>query len=210
MTDVDLPDTVVRSMHYNAKTLSRRFPMVDLDDIVQEMWVWVLTHPKKVDEYLATGAADRYSKLCWSMRNAGLAYCHREKAKRAGYQVDDLYFYSIRTLRTVLPSVYDEDAWVRMGSGDCDPQQGVKPDPSRPDRRMDGLAALTDVKVALGKLPGDIRQLLDWTFRDEYKPEQVAALLDTTPDGARMRVQRALRRLQEELGGPKPDWESAG
>ena len=206
---LELPDTVVRSMHWNAGVLHRRFPSVEQNDIVQEMWVWCLTHPGKVQKFLAMGEDDRYSKLCWSMRNAGLAFCHKEKARKSGYSVDDLHFYSIRTLREVLPAVYDDEMWVRLGSGDCDSANGINPDPSRPDRRMDAIAALTDVSVAIRRLPGDQRQLIEWTFRDNYTPENLAGHLHTTPDGARMRVQRALRRLQELLGGERPDWNSA-
>lgn len=206
----DLPDTVVRSMHYNAKSLHRRFPMVDHDDIAQEMWLWALQHPRKVNHYLAEGEDNRYSKLCWAMRNAGLAYCQKEKAKRNGYSVDDLYFYSLRTLREILPAVYDDDMWIRLGGGDCDPANGINPDPSRPDRRMDAIAALTDVKNAVNKkLRGDLRQLIEWTFRDGFSDEQLAGHLHTTPAGARMRVQRALRKLQGELGGERPDWRAA-
>lgn len=190
------------ALHGHASRLHRRFPMVERDDILQEMYVWWCQHPRKAARYLDDTEYGE-KKLSRALRNAGLAYCHKEKARRVGYEVDDLFFYSLGLLRELLPAVYDEDAWSRMGRTTLDGLPRGKSDPAEGNN---ALAALCDVSQALNRLAAEPRRLIELTFRDEVDAEHLAGQLDTTPDGARMRVQRALRRLQEELGGERPDW----
>lgn len=204
MTAPDVPEGMTFAMHGHAQRLHRRFPMCEHQDLVQEMYVWWYSHPRIVKGYLDDEDNGGHKKLSASLRNAALAWCQKEKARTSGYEVDDLYFYSVGSLRELLPAVYDPAAWERLGKQDLS-----KPLVSGGGETdgLDHIAAMADVSRAVQQMPAEQRGLIEATFRDDVSAEQLAARLDTSVEAARMRVQRALRRLQDELGGQRPHLE---
>lgn len=196
------------AIHSHASRLHRRFRMVDREDIVQEMYLWWYTHPRKVQRYLdMPDNLNGRKKLSGALRNYALAYCHKEKARQVGYEVEDLYFYSITLLKELLPAIYDEEAWVRLGRSTLDGLPSGKTDPAEGNNM---IAALTDVSRAVKRLPRESQLILELAFQDHLENDQLARLWETTEDAARMRVNRVLRRVQEELGGERPRWADAG
>jgi hypothetical protein len=68
--------------------------MIDRQDISQELWLWFATRPNKLrDWYDNFESKDRDKLVAKSLRNAALKFCTKEKAKSAGYEVTDNFYY---------------------------------------------------------------------------------------------------------------------
>jgi RNA polymerase sigma factor (sigma-70 family) len=184
-----------------ANDVRRRNPLVDRDDFVQECFVWTLTHPAKLAEYREDEdhkAGDR--KLYGALRNACRDYARRDKAARLGYDPDDEVFYTLLVLKDeLLPAVYDED-WL--------PSQGTHQESVRsgadPAHGNNWLATLVDVSAALDKQSEDDRWLLENYYRTGLTQQEIADDLGISQPLVSKRLGRAVKRIHEQLGGPKP------
>jgi hypothetical protein len=175
--------------------------MIERDDIGQELWVWFVGHPRKYKEWSALEQKDKDKLIAKSLRNAALKYCEREKSRKIGYDTSDLYYYDASVVEAFLPSIIGEtyviptkiqDLNAKFGSG------GVS----------DGnnwLALRSDIAAAYYKLSEAKQNILRLRFSIE-QPDwaTLAKEMDSTPDGARMKVQRAVNSLIKNLGGWKP------
>ncbi len=94
---------VVASIAYE---FSRKYRMVDIDDLRQELWVWFLTHPNKVKVWHDIHDKKQSTKLiARSLRNAAKDYCQKEKARSVGFRVEDNYYYDKNMLESLIPAV---------------------------------------------------------------------------------------------------------
>ena len=184
---------------------SRKYQMLERDDIAQELWVWFVTHPKKYKEWSTYEQKDKDNLIAKSLRNAALKYCEIEKARKSGYKTNDLYYYDLSVVEAFLPSIITEsyeipakiqDLNFKFGKGDV----------------TDGnnwLALRSDIATGFYKLPESKQNILRLRFMDEQSEWSVVAKeLKTTPDGARMKVQRVLVALTKNLGGFRPFYDS--
>ena len=136
-----------------------------------------------------------------SLRNQCLKYCEREKARVVGYDVHDLYYYDISVVEAFLPSIITES--YEMPSKIKDLGNQVKS--GEISDGMNWLALRADIAKAYYSLPEAKQHVLSVRFEDEGAEwTKVAEELGTTPDGARMKVQRALGSLVQHLGGWRP------
>jgi RNA polymerase sigma-70 factor (ECF subfamily) len=59
------------------------------------------------------------------------------------------------------------------------------------------------VRQAMERLPAEYRQVLLWRYQEKHSFEEIAALLQRTPNAARKLFARALERFEREMGaGP--------
>ena len=183
-----------------ATEYSRKYTMLDRDDIAQELWVWFVGHPRKYKEWSELEQKDRDKLIAKSLRNAALKFCEREKAKKIGYDTSDLYYYDVSVVEAFLPSIISEtyvipvkiqDLNAKFGSGDI----------------SDGnnwLALRSDIATGYYKLSEAKQNILRLRFSVEQPDWSVLAKeMESTADGARMKVQRALNSLVKNLGGWK-------
>jgi RNA polymerase sigma factor (sigma-70 family) len=184
-----------------ASDYQRKYPMVELDDLHQEMFLWFVSHPRKFKEWLAMEPKDSDKLIAKSLRNQCLKYCEREKARVVGYDVHDLYYYDISVVEAFLPSIITES--YEMPSKIKDLGNQVKS--GEISDGMNWLALRADIAKAYYSLPEAKQHILSVRFEDEGAEwTKVAEELGTTPDGARMKVQRALGSLVQHLGGWRP------
>lgn len=198
MTYIEEYNDLVQTL---ASEYSRKYNMIERDDIGQELWVWFVGHPRKYKEWSALEQKDRDKLIAKSLRNAALKFCEREKARKIGYDTSDLYYYDASVVEAFLPSIIGEtyvipakiqDLNAKFGSGDI----------------SDGnnwLALRSDIAAAYYKLSEAKQNILRLRFSVE-QPDwaTLAKEMDSTPDGARMKVQRAVNSLIKNLGGWKP------
>lgn len=184
-----------------ASEYTRKYSMLERDDIAQELWVWFVGHPRKYKEWSALEQKDKDKLIAKSLRNAALKFCEREKSKKVGYDSSDLYYYDISVVEAFLPSIIAgtygipasiQDLNAKFGSGSL----------------SDGnnwLALRSDIHAAYSKLSAPKQHTLELRFSID-SPDWVllSKEMDSTPDGARMKVQRALNSLIKNLGGWKP------
>jgi len=179
------PDKIARTIQSAARKAAGSFyGYVPFEDMLQQGHLATLEHPRKYQRHVDEGD----SKRLWGMvYKACSLYGQKQKAAALGYRVEDLYFYSLGTLRRVLPLVLE---------GMETPESFTESD------------AYMDIAMALEGLTGSDWQMIYWAFQgdpdEEAGYENVAAHLSLTVSAARGRVDRILRNLQDALGGENP------
>jgi hypothetical protein len=180
---------------------ARRYGMLERDDIAQELWVWFVGHPRKYKEWSELEQKDRDKLIAKSLRNAALKYCEKEKARKVGYDTSDLYYYDVSVVEAFLPSIIAETYAIPTSIQDLNAKFGS-------GNLADGnnwLALRSDIAAAFDKLSDAKQNILRLRFSiDSPDWSLLAKDMDSTPDGARMKVQRAINSLTKNLGGWRP------
>lgn len=184
-----------------ADRLARRFPMLERDDILHQLWVWILEREEKVKGLYE----DQSEALEFYLLTAGKRWCFTEKAAVGGYSVQDLYFYSTKQLREILPLVFDHEDWV-LRSGSIDTDRAGFSDPATGGTL---LATLADVSRGLGLIRESEYNVLVWRYKYDWTPERLAEELEVSLPAAKSRISYAVRSLQKKLGGKSP-WRDDG
>lgn len=184
---------------YIANYLRRSFPMVDRDDILQEIHMWIASHGDKVEEFLDQGKLGE-NKLSKSMRHAALRYCQKEKAAHLGYETRDLYYYELSLIKNTLPLIWDDEAWINPPS----PVEEAKVKHRAPNEGNNYATTLADVSRAVSKLPTADKEMLRLLYEDGATIKEVAEILDLTVSATNSRLNRSIRKIQTVLGGAYP------
>lgn len=184
-----------------ATDYSRKYNMLERDDIAQELWVWFVGHPRKYKEWSALEQKDRDKLIAKSLRNAALKYCERAKSQKIGYDMSDLYYYDVSVVEAFLPSIIGETYEIPVKIKDLGSQV-------KSNEISDGnnwLALRSDIAAGYYKLTEAKQNVLRLRFSIE-QPDwaTLAKDMDSTPDGARKKVERALASLVKNLGGWRP------
>jgi len=184
-----------------ANEYSRRYPMIERPDIAQTLWLWFVTHPAKYKEWSALELKDKEKLIAKSLRNAALKYCEKEKAKTIGYEFLDLYYYDASVIEAFLPSIISESYEIPTKIKDLN----FKPTKGETTDGNNWLVLRSDIATGFYRLSEAKQNILRVRFTTEsYEWSDIGKELDTTPDGARMKVQRAIASLIRNLGGWKP------
>ena len=180
----------------------RRYPMVEAPDIQQILWMWFVTHPGKYQDWSALDQKDKDKLIAKSLRNAAIKFCEREKAKTVGYEILDLYYYDATVIEAFLPSIISESYEIPSKIKDLN-FEFSKSEPSNDGNNW--LVLRSDIANAFYKLTEAKQYVLKVRFStDSNDWSYISKDLNTTPDGARMKVQRAINSLIRNLGGFKP------
>jgi RNA polymerase sigma factor (sigma-70 family) len=178
----------------------KKYDMVELDDIKQELYGWFLEHPKKLDEWEAIGKKDAKNLLYRSLRNQALDYCQKWKAKSIGYEISDLFYYEPVMVEALLPPVLRKEFTVMpiLNLG----KTGKPPAPSEGGNMM---AMMIEIDNAYSKLSTEDRIVLFLKYAESFDYAGIAAEMELgSEDAARMRHNRAIKKLITRLGGFKP------
>jgi hypothetical protein len=192
-------DSLVSSL---AVEYHRRYPMIDALDIQQILWLWFISHPNKYSEWSTLDQKDKDKLIAKSLRNAAIKYCEKEKAKTVGYELLDLYYYDATVIEAFMPSIISESYEMPAKIKDLN-FKAVKSDPSNDGNNW--LVLRSDIATAFYRLTEAKQNVLRIRFStDNNEWSLIAKDLKTTPDGARMKVQRAINSLIRNLGGWRP------
>lgn len=184
-----------------AAEYARRYTMIERDDIGQELWVWFAGHPRKYKEWSELEQKDRDKLIAKSLRNAALKFCEREKAKKIGYDMSDLYYYDVSVIEVFLPSIIGESYEIPTKIKDL----GGTVKTSEISDGNNWLSLRSDIAAGYYKLSEAKQNILRLRFSIEQPDWTLLAKdMDSTPDGARMKVQRAIGSLIKHLGGWRP------
>ena len=186
-----------------ARTTHRKYKTYfDIEDVKNEMVVWMLNHTKKIQGWLESEDPEEHKagvkKLGKSLRRQADKYCRRAKAQAVGYHLEDEAYYSPTILAEILPFVWYEVAETRNGS---------KPRVSGGGNPAEGgtfVVQLIDVRKALTKLEPNDRMILHMKFYEDLTFQELAHNLEISDTTAHRKVNGALRRLSRELGGQSP------
>lgn len=190
-------DYVVNSV---ASEYHRKFPMVELADIRQALYQWFAEHPNKLDEWEAIGEKDAKNLIYRSLRNDALDYCQKWKAKSVGYESDDVYYYESDIVEALLGAVlrgeYNITHKLDLG------RPGT---PVAPNEGGNLQVMMFEIDAAYWKLSKDDKKLLFFRYAESSDYKEIANLLSLgSEDAARMRHNRAIKRLVDKLGGYRP------
>jgi hypothetical protein len=178
---------------------SRKYSIVEPSDIKQILWMWFVTHPNKYTEWSKLPLKDKEKLIAKSLRNAALKYCEQEKARKFGYDMVDLYYYDPSVIEAFLPSILADSYEIPSKIQDLNFKFG------KSGEVTDGnnwLVLRSDIEKAFNKLAEAKQNILRLRFTtDNYEWNDLAKELNTSADGARMRVSRAINSLIRVLGG---------
>lgn len=194
---IEIARTVARKVHRRYHTY------FDVSDVSQELTVWILKRQDKITEWLEHPLdSDEYKlgvkKLGKTLTRHADKYCRRIKAQKLGYELRDEQFYDEVTLSELLPFVWSDvvntmDASKPKVSGGGNPAEGGN-----------YVVQLFDIRRALGKLSEMDRDVLELRYADQLSFGALADELQCSETTAHRKVDGALRRLTNELGGPNP------
>ncbi len=167
------------------------------------MW-WFVTHPSKYKEWSDLEQKDKDKLIAKSLRNAAITFCEKEKARTIGYEFLDLYYYDSTVIEAFLPSIISESYEIPSKIKDLNFKFGK-------GETTDGnnwLVLRSDIASAYYQLPEAKQKILKVRFSMENcEWDVIAAELDSTPEGARKKVQRTITSLIRKLGGYRPSME---
>jgi RNA polymerase sigma factor (sigma-70 family) len=182
-----------------AYEFSRKFHMCDADDIRQELWVWFLEHPNKVSVWEELDIKQSTKLVARSLRNAAKDYCQREKARSAGYKVEDNYYYDREVVELLLPAVLRKDT-----NAPAMTDLGFTKAKKVASEGGNWFAMMADIDRALVRLTQEQLTIIYLRFGDGCDNASLATELAISEDASRMRVNRAINNLLNFLGGSRP------
>lgn len=184
-----------------AAEYQRKYNMTEQADIQQVLWLWFVSHPNKYKEWSALEQKDRDKLIAKSLRNAAIKYCEREKSRKVGYELLDLYYYDATVIEAFLPSIIAETYEIPVAIKDLN----YKFSKGETTDTNNWLVLRSDIAAAFYRLSEIKQNILRIRYADpNTKLEDIVDELSTTKDGARMKVQRALNSLIRNLGGHRP------
>lgn len=200
-----------------ARTVAREYPAAEIDDLLQEALMWAVEHPTALQGYLENEDEDHGQRQVFTaMRNACRKYAIRQRALARGdeTQIDDCW-YSTELLkgfgrgvgqRGLLHLIFDQDAWLNPESAGEDAGVRTKKDPAEGNN---WLATLADVSSALDKLSRedpDAWSVLVLHYKQGFTYDEIGASMEPVVSKVTVsrRIDRAVRKVQDLLGGPQP------
>jgi DNA-directed RNA polymerase specialized sigma24 family protein len=189
-------DLLIDMIERISRSLGREYE-VDYEDVRSELHVWYLENKDKAQELLDM---DRAGLLDHRLTSIARRFCAKERAQSLGYDPSDIAHYNLRSVRELLPDVFDYNNWQSAATfGDGQPR-------SKPlaNQGMDRVSMLIDIKQAVSRLPEEQYNVILWVYKYGYTTEQLAAELEVTLDAAQKRVQRAVRKVQALLTEIRP------
>jgi len=182
---------------------SKTYPMVDRRDISQELWLWFLTHTRKLGEWEKQGDEKETVKLvARSLHNAAYDYCIKEKARTQGYDPADNFWYRKEFIKTLLPATLSDDYRRIMQKLGEDSAGGKSPAESG-----DWMAYAADIRKAYEALSDEEQALVYNFYAIEIDGQALHEQFGEGKPTARatmMAANRALTKMVKNLGGFKP------
>ena len=193
----DIASQVARTVHRKYHTY------FDVADVRQELLVWVVRREDKVKEWLTHEQGDEVYKggvrqLGKTLSRHADRYCRKLKAQKLGYQLDDEAYYTPISLSELLPFVWTDVVNTKNNntervSGSGNPAEGGN-----------YVIQLFDIRRALAKLEPEDKIVLQMRFFEQLTFDEIATTLDISDSTAHRKVDNALRRLNNHLGGQSP------
>jgi RNA polymerase sigma factor (sigma-70 family) len=183
-----------------ADEYAKKYTMLDRDDIKQALYQWFVEHPNKTNEYGKLKQNEAQNVFYRVLRNQALDYCQFWRARSIGYESSDLFYYDPDVVEALLPTVL-------LGTGAEAPKLNLGM-PGRPPAPSEGgnmMAMVVEIKAAFTKLSQEDRNILYLKYAHSLTHAGVAEELGlSSDDAARMRHNRAIKKLIIRLGGYRP------
>lgn len=193
----DIASQVARIVHRKYQTY------FDVSDVRQELLTWIWRREEKVQQWLSPEQTPEEYKggvrqLGKTLTRQADKYCRRLKAQKLGYELRDEQYYDPITLSEMLPFVWEDvvnttDSTKPKVSGGGNPAEGGN-----------YVVQLFDIRRALAKIDPQDRLILQMKFFEQLTYSEIATTLEVSDTTAHRKVDGALRRLNQHLGGQSP------
>ncbi len=193
-------NALVKNVSYSKH---KDYPMVPQEDIIQELWLWFLEHPNKVEEWSKMDDQKLATKLVnRSLHNRAHDFCQKEKARTVGYEITDLSYYHRDVVEELLPSILSDD-WSQPVFSDVNGDRKT----FAPSEGGNLMAMQADVSYAFERISPHHQEILLQWYLNGRNSKDLGVALGLTDKNARMKVTRAIDAIIKKLGGriPRPD-----
>lgn len=177
-----------------------KYQMIERDDIKQSLYEWFVSHPRKLTEWEKLGHRSAQNLLYRSLRNQALDYCQLWKSKSIGYELSDLFYYEADVIEALLPAILRGDIAEAPKLN-----LGMPGRPSAPSEGGNLMAMMAEIKVAYDTLSKEDKGILFLKYANSLDYSSIATELQlSSDDAARMRHNRAIKKIINRLGGYRP------
>jgi RNA polymerase sigma factor (sigma-70 family) len=187
-----------------AKQIHPRYAVYfEPQDLRQELLVWALKRPDKINEWLGPDVEVKDRKagirqLAKSMQREADKYCRHAKAKASGYEARDEYYYNQGILEELIANLDEANnqtggMQARVSGGGGDPATG-----------NNFAASIVDVRRAMEELEPQDQLMLEMRYAQDYTYSQIANILGLSDTTTHRRVEAAMKRMVKFLGGENP------
>lgn len=199
----DLWDTVMRVARMSATRAQRiHRNLVQADDVFQQLNLWAAEHWHKIEEWHEQDSLS--FKLKRTFHNEAQKYVAKERAAKTGSKPSDAFYYTHEMLGELLRDVWSIDGWI---APTVPVEQEYVSKTNKPNEGGNREAMLADVSYGLKRLNERDQELLRRRFEGGGTDFDVLAVeYGVSEEALRVRVHRALGKLQERLGGEQPYW----
>jgi DNA-directed RNA polymerase specialized sigma24 family protein len=178
----------------------KKYNMVEREDIKQSLYEWFVSHPRKLTEWEKLGNRSAQNLLYRSLRNQALDYCQLWKSKSIGYELSDLFYYEADVIEALLPAILRGDLAEAPKLN-----LGMPGRPSAPSEGGNLMAMMAEIKVAYDTLSKEDKSILFFKYANSLDYSSIATELQlSSDDAARMRHNRAIKKVINRLGGYRP------
>lgn len=179
---------------------AKKYPMVDRDDIRQQIWLWFVEHPRNLSTYRNEHEqkdADRL--IAKSLRNAAYDYCIKEKANAEGYNPNDNFWYTKDFIKMMIPGVLT-DNWEKLEVALTNMGRSTK----APSESGDWMAYGADIRKAFDKLDEREQNLVFLFYAQDMDSKELHEIAQEdrpTHKATAMAANRAINKMVNYLGG---------
>jgi len=178
----------------------KKYGMVEREDIKQSLYEWFVSHPRKLTEWEKLGNRSAQNLLYRSLRNQALDYCQLWKSKSIGYELSDLFYYEADVIEALLPAILRGDLAEAPKLN-----LGMPGRPSAPSEGGNLMAMMAEIKAAYLTLSKEDMSILFLKYANSLDYSSIATELQlSSDDAARMRHNRAIKKVINRLGGYRP------
>ncbi len=196
MSRVSIDPHELRVAEKVAQRVGSRWANVEVDDLTSHLYLWLVENTDAVTRWrsLPSGGANLYV----SLRREAAKYCARETAARVGRPLNADNFYTPELLSRALPYLFED---VPQTTLVVNPVSGQAVAPAYDFN--EAVTIMADIRGTFYGLNPQVREVLEWRFRDGLTYEEIGELRNVTKDGALKQVNRAVQRLADALSGER-------
>ena len=174
-----------------AHKVARQWERIEVEDLYSQLVLWIYTYYRRVQ----AGDHETYpGRLYSELKREAIRYCARETAQNIGQPINFDRAYTINRIKRALPFIFEETPTLQIK---VNPQTGQA---IGDNANTDVAEILIDLKRAFMRLTSSDREVIRLKHRDGLSWQEVAEIVGGTPDGIRMRIDRAVKNMARELG----------
>lgn len=202
MTDeqrIELHPAVAGASHQLARRYSA---FTTAADIAQDMWVWLLEHPRQWRFAFDTDDPKDHKRALHHVEKNLLRFgerkCREEKARVTGYRHTDEFFYTEGLITSVMEAQHNDVSSLGEPTGEKIRRTRTLSEGGEVD------AMKADVALALSHLDKDDKYLMMSLHAEKRPVKEMAEELGITRQAVEAREKRLMEKMILALGGDNP------